>query len=185
MAEYHLGNLLYDKKRYEEAAEHWERAAREKPEFAMARRNLAIYFYNKEKAPEKAMEAMEEACALDPAYPRFWLERDQLAARLGEAPEKRLRTLEEHGELLEKHDILSLRYISLLNCAGRWEEALRRLSGHIFHPWEGGEGKVAAEYRFALTELAKGKMREGAPREAIRLLEKTGGVHGDFYREEA
>lgn len=173
MAEYHLGNLLYDKKRYEEAAEHWERAAREKPELAMARRNLAIYFYNKEKAPEKAMEAMEEACALDPAYPRFWLERDQLAARLGEAPEKRLRTLEEHGELLEKHDILYLRYISLLNCAGRWEEALRRLSGHIFHPWEGGEGKVAAEYRFALTELAKGKMREGAPREAIRLLEKT------------
>lgn len=83
MAEYHLGNLLYDKKRYEEAAEHWERAAREKPELAMARRNLAIYFYNKEKAPEKAMEAMEEACALDPAYPRFWLERDQLAARLG------------------------------------------------------------------------------------------------------
>ena len=32
---------------------------------------------------------------------------------------------------------------------------------------------MAAEYRFALTELAKGKMREGAPREAIRLLEKT------------
>ena len=43
MAHYYLGCLLYDKKRYQEAAAHWEAAVKEKPGLAMACRNLAIY----------------------------------------------------------------------------------------------------------------------------------------------
>ena len=61
------------------------------------------------------MKAMETACNLDPSYPRFWLERDQLAAKTGEMPQKRLEILEQHKELLEQHDVLYLRYITLLN----------------------------------------------------------------------
>ena len=173
MAEYYLGNLLYDKKQYKKAAEYWEKAVEKKPGLAAAYRNLAIYFLNKEGDFEKAMKAMETACNLDPSYPRFWLERDQLAAKTGEMPQKRLEILEQHKELLEQHDVLYLRYITLLNRVGRYEEALSCLTGHIFHPWEGGEGKVAAQYKFALTELAKERMEEGSWQEAIRLLEKT------------
>lgn len=173
MADYYLGNLLYDKKRYADAIRHWESAVKQKPELAMAHRNLSIAYYNKEHQPGKALKAIETACSLEPDYPRFWLERDQLAAKLGHSVQARLEVLQTHESLLPRLDALYLRYITLLNCNGHYEEALRCLSSHIFHPWEGGEGKVVAQYRFALTELAKRKISQRQYREAIDLLKRT------------
>ena len=46
MAHYYLGELLYDKKRYQEAAENWETCVTLKPDFAPAHRNLSIAYYN-------------------------------------------------------------------------------------------------------------------------------------------
>ena len=47
MAHYYLGNLLYDKKQYESAIAHWEKAVEQKDGLALAHRNLAIACYNK------------------------------------------------------------------------------------------------------------------------------------------
>jgi tetratricopeptide (TPR) repeat protein len=173
MANYYLGNLLYDKKRYADAVRHWENAVKQKPQLAMAHRNLSIAYYNKEHQPEKALKAIETACSLKPDYPRFWLERDQLAAKLGQPVKARLEVLQKHEQLLSRLDALYLRYITLLNCNEHYGEALHCLSSHIFHPWEGGEGKVAAQYRFALTQLAKQKMEQKRYQEAINLLKRT------------
>ena len=76
MAHLYLGNLLYDKKQYQEAIFHWETAVKEKDTISMAYRNLSIAYCNKEKDLAKAMTAMKKALALDPAYPRLWLEYD-------------------------------------------------------------------------------------------------------------
>ena len=74
---------------------------------------------------------------------------------------------------MEERDDLYLRYITLLNCQGGYEEALEALKNHRFHPWEGGEGKVSAQYRYALTELAKEKLEQKKAGEAMELLEAT------------
>ena len=173
MAHYYLGNLLYDKKQYEEAASHWETAVKEKEDLSPAYRNLAIYYYNKENDAPKAMEVMEKACALDPEYPRIWLEYDQLAARMNLPVEKRLEIMESHPAVTAGRDDLYLRYLTLLNDVGRYQEALDGLGSRQFHPWEGGEGKVSSQYKYALIHLAMAKLDEKQPQEALKLLEAT------------
>ena len=51
----------------------------------------------------------------------------ELAARLGRSNAARLQLLEENLALVEQRDDLMLRYVTLLNCEGRCEEALQIL----------------------------------------------------------
>lgn len=169
----YLGCLLYDKKQYEAAISHWEQAVRQDPSLSMAHRNLAIAYYNKRNDANAAMEEMEKARALDPTYPRLLLEYDQLAARLGRSNRERLQMLEAALPVVRERDDLYLRYITLLNCVGRYREAYDAIMSRKFHPWEGGEGKVSAQYRFALIHLAQTALSEGNCAEAVRLLEQS------------
>ena len=63
-----------------------------------------------------------------------------------------------------------LEEITLLNQTGRYEEAMQKLDAHIFHPWEGGEGKVPAQYQICRVELAKQAIAAKEYDKAIRLL---------------
>ena len=150
-AHYYLGCLLYDKKQNKKAIKHWLTSTEEEPSFAMSYRNLAIAYYNKEHNISKALPAMKRAVELDPDYSRFLLEYDQLCAKAGYSNEDRLKVLEAHIDLVTYRDALYLEYITLLNNTGQYEKALDCLTTHQFHPWEGGEGKVSAQYRYALT----------------------------------
>ncbi|NCB91791.1 MAG: DUF5107 domain-containing protein [Clostridia bacterium] len=170
MAHYYLGNLLYDKKQYEAATKHWETAVEEKDDLAMAYRNLSIAYFNKKNDTAGALKYIEKACQLDPEYPRFWLEYDQLAAKTNQSIEDRIQLMESHLEVTCQRDDLYLRYITLLNCTERYTEALDALKSHRFHPWEGGEGKVSTQYRYALINLAINKIADSKPEDAIELL---------------
>ncbi len=176
MAHYYLGNLLYDKKSYEEAVQHWEMSVQENGKnsaAAMTYRNLSIAYYNKRGNVDGALEAIGTACRLDHLYARFWLEQDQLFTRAGYPLTKRLAVLEKIGDLKKERDDLYLRWITLLNGTGRFEEALQSMIKRQFHPWEGGEGKVSAQYRFSLVHLAIKKLEQKDPEAAIDLLEKA------------
>ena len=173
MASYYLGNLLYDKKQYERATECWENAVKSEPTFAMPYRNLSIAYYNKQNDIVKALDAIKQACRLEADNSRFLLELDQLSVKAGVSAGDRLKALEEHQELLEGRDVLYLSYITLLNASGRYEDALSCLETHTFHPWEGGEGKVAGEYKTALFTLAEKEMIKGNYKKTIELCEKT------------
>ena len=172
-AHHYLGNLLYDKKQYEKAIAQWELSAKENDQYAMTFRNLAIAYYNKRKDFGKALELMKTAFELDPSYPRHLQEYTQLAAKCNVSLEERLAFLESHADLLEERDVLYLEYLTLLNQTGNYEKALSCIRNHIFHPWEGGEGKVIAQYRFALTEIALELMRNHSYEKAIELLTET------------
>lgn len=172
-AHHYLGDLLYDKKQYEAAIEHWTLSIQENDQYAMSYRNLAIAYYNKRNDSKKALEFMKQALTLDPAYPRFLLEYDQLAAKNHISVEERLETLEQYPELVKSRDVLYLEYITLLNETGQYDEALACLRSHIFHPWEGGEGKVSGQYRYALTEKALSEMEQHNYHAAIELLTQT------------
>ena len=172
-AHYYLGCLLYDKKQNKKAIKHWLTSTEEEPSFAMSYRNLAIAYYNKEHDISKALPAMKRAVELDPDYSRFLLEYDQLCAKAGYSNEDRLKVLKAHIDLVTYRDALYLEYITLLNNTGQYEKALDCLTTHQFHPWEGGEGKVSAQYRYALTQKALLLLNKKQYDEAIELLEAT------------
>lgn len=173
MACYYLGNLLYDKKQYQKAVDLWETTTQQLPEFAMAWRNLSIAYYNKQQNGEKAMQAMKKVCSPKAPTARFLLEYDQLSARLNYTTQQRLEMLETNDERMKERDDLFLRHITLLNCKGEWEKALEEIRSRRFHPWEGGEGTVSTQYRFALTQLATKKIESGEYTEALSLLEQA------------
>ncbi len=171
-AHYYLGELLYDRRRYEDAEEHWKKAVREMPTLAPAHRSLSIAFYNHGDRSLAAGE-IAEACRLEPDNSRYLLEQDQLLGRLGRSVTERLSLLEAHREILPDRYALMLCYISLLNLDGRHKKALDLLTGYTFHVWEGGEGKVADEYKTALFALAEKALEEGRPEEAAAYAERT------------
>lgn len=161
MADYYLGNLLYDKKQYDAATAHWENAVALRPDIAIAHRNLSIAYFNDQHDVKKALVSIEKACSLEPDNSRFILERDQLYAKAEWPVKSRIAALEKNPQAIEERDALCLSYITLLNADGRGREALSLLEKHIFHVWEGGEGKVAEQYKTALFALAEDAYDKG------------------------
>lgn len=167
---YYLGNLLYDKKRYEEAVSSWEASVALDDSFPTPQRNLALAYYNKRQDHAQALASLQTAFSLNPADARVFYELDQLYKKLGHAPADRLKAMEEHMELVELRDDLYLEYITLHNTLNRYEEALALILKRHFHPWEGGEGKVPTQYVLARVELAKGLLMEHRYEEAVTHL---------------
>lgn len=172
MAPYYLGCLYYDKRRYETAIGLWEKSLELNPEFPTVIRNLALAAYNKQNDKPKALMLMERAFSLDPSDSRILMELDQLKKQMQTEHNERLSCLRMYPELLERRDDLVLETATLLNLTGRYQEAIDLISSRKFHPWEGGEGKVVAQYQFPRVELAKTAIAERRFDEAERLLEE-------------
>lgn len=149
-AHYYLGNLYYDKRRYDEAIRCWRKSVELDPAYSIPWRNLGLAEFNILHNPAAADQMYARAFAANPRDARLLYEWDQLKkrARLS-APDQRLRTLEHHPALVDHRDDLTIEHITLLNQTGRSAEALRRLASRRFSPWEGGEGLVSAQYVFA------------------------------------
>ncbi len=154
-APYYLGCLYYDKRQYDVAVENWELSAKLDPTFPSVWRNLALARFNKQDQQDEALEYMEKAFHLDETDARMLMELDQLYKRLHKPHQERLDFLQKYPELIQQRDDLVLEEITLLNQLGRYEEAMAKLDGHQFHPWEGGEGKVSSQYQICRVELAK------------------------------
>src|SRR5690606_27342047 len=65
---------------------------------------------------------------------------------------------------------LYLERAALYNLKGDYEKALALIMGRKFHPWEGGEGKVPAQYLMSHIELAKTLIKEDAFADALEHL---------------
>ena len=139
-APYYLGNLLYDRRRQDQAIALWEKSARLDPSFSIVWRNLGIGYFNVRRQPAKARAAYARAVTANPADARLLYERDQLWKRLGAKPATRLRELERRLELVRQRDDLSVELCALYNQTGRHAKALALVSSRHFQPWEGGEG---------------------------------------------
>ncbi|MBW4082475.1 DUF5107 domain-containing protein [Paenibacillus sp. S150] len=173
MANYYLGNWMYDKKRPEDAIACWEASRSLRAGFATVHRNLALAYCNKRKDPQAALQSLEQAFSLNPADARVFYELDQLYKKLGRAADWRFAELEAHKPLVELRDDLYLEFVTLLNALGRYPEAIHALETRIFHPWEGGEGKVTGQYVLAHVEWGKLLLKEGNCSRAAALLSKA------------
>lgn len=169
-ANYYLGNLWYDKRQYSEAIDCWERAIITDENIPTAYRNLSLAYFNKAGQKEKAILYMEKAFALDTKDARILMELDQLYKITGKTTEERLAFLEKHSELMEKRDDLYLERITLCNNLQQFARAKESLTKRKFHPWEGGEGKVIAQYLLCHLELAKQAIENDQLPKALELL---------------
>ncbi len=169
-APYYLGCLYYAARQYDLALENWELSAKLDPSFPTVWRNLALGRFNKQDRQKEALEYMERAFHLDENDERILMELDQLYKRLHKPHAERLAFLQRHPQLVERRDDLVLEEITLLNQTGRYEEAMKKLDAHTFHPWEGGEGKVPAQYQICRVELAKKAIAAKEYDKAVCLL---------------
>jgi len=169
-APYYLGNLWYDKRQYDDAVSCWEKSALLNPSFPTVLRNLALAYFNKWDEAGKAKKCLENAFELDTTDARVFMELDQLYKRLGRPHKERLSFLESHLSLVEQRDDVYLEWVTLCNQNGQYLKAKALIDARQFHPWEGGEGKVSAQYQLCRVELAKELIPENNCMEAIEML---------------
>ncbi|WP_404304541.1 DUF5107 domain-containing protein [Neorhodopirellula lusitana] len=173
VAAYQLGNLWYDRRQYDEAIACWEESSKWNPNFPTVWRNLSLAYFNQRHDSERAWSAMEKAFDLDRDDPRVLFELDQLAMRLGQDPQWRLKRLQDNRHLVEARDDLYLQLCTLLNLEGEHSAALDLLLARHFRPWEGGEGKVPAQYVATRVQLAQQALEKGDLSEAIEHFESA------------
>ena len=171
-APYYLGCLYYDKRQYDLAVENWELSSRKDPSFPTVWRNLALAYFNKKGDAQTAVKFMENAFTLNTSDGRVLMELDQLYKRMQKPHSKRLSLLDKYPDLVARRDDLLLEKITLLNQTGKYRKAMDLLDHHIFHPWEGGEGKVSFQYQFSRVELAKKALAEKKYSDAVNLLKQ-------------
>ena len=166
-AHYYLGNLFYDKKRYDEAIGEWEASVQIDPASAIPWRNLGIAYFNVRKDADGALAAYENAFKGNPADARLLYEADQLRKRIGAPASQRLEKLESQAHLISQRDDLTVEFITLQNQTGCPEKALEMLLSRRFNPWEGGEGLVSGQYVWAHILLGRSLLESGKPQEAL------------------
>lgn len=164
---YYLGNLLYDKKRYEHAIQNWEASCELDPGFSIPWRNLGIAYYNVRHDAGRAAGAYRKALEANPHDARILYEMDQLSKRLGVSHEQRLAVIEQHHDLVEQRDDLTIERSSLYNQTGQPQKALDIILSRRFHPWEGGEGLVSGQYVWAHVLLGRQCLEGGKADEAL------------------
>ncbi len=154
-------------------------------------------YFNKLSKINEAVILLEKAFQLDTSDARILMELDQLYKRLNRPHAERLSFLNKYKDTAFRRDDLYLEYVTLLNQLGRYEEAIQLIDARKFHPWEGGEGKVPAQYQLARIELVKKYIAENKYEEALVLIDQCyiyppnlgeGKLHGaqendfDYYK---
>lgn len=172
-AHYYLGNYWYSKREYTDAIKCWEQSIAINSNYATVNRNLSLAYFNKIKNSSKSLTFLERAFELNTTDARVLMELDQLYKILQSTHSQRLILLEKHLELVEQRDDLYLERITLYNDLGQYEYAQQLISTRLFHPWEGGEGKVILQFLLCHIELAKAALLEGKYQNALDLLYST------------
>ena len=168
----YLGNLYYDKRRYPEAIDCWQRSVELDGSYSIPWRNLGIAEFNIRKDAASADRMYGRAFAANPADARLLYEWDQLKKRAGLATaQERLTILDAHRDLVAQRDDLSVEHITLLNQTGKCSQALEEIANRRFSPWEGGEGLVSSQYVHGHRALGAAALNSGQAHDALQHFE--------------
>ncbi|CAH3634218.1 Lipopolysaccharide assembly protein B [Klebsiella pneumoniae] len=169
-ARYLLGCFWYSKRRYDEAVSCWRETLEKSPDYAPAHRLLGVYSWNKQQDATQALAYLQRAVALEPDNARFLFELDFLQKLLARPVHERLTTLVEHKAVVLKRDDLTAELLSLWNASGHYADAAAILDTRVFHPWEGGEGKITGQYLLNQLHRALQFIERGAFKQATDCL---------------
>ncbi len=158
-----LGDILYNKLHYAEAAELW----RQVPNHPEALRNLAVAYFSHLGREEEALSLMKRALELQPDDSQLLYETIILMNKLGVAPEEKVSLITSKN--VTRDDILT-ELAKAYNQCFMPDRAIETLMSHNFVPCEGGEHAIADQYMFAY--LIKGicAYKEGKLKEAMNFF---------------
>jgi tetratricopeptide (TPR) repeat protein len=171
-APYYLGNLLYDWEPVE-ATKWWEASAAIDPSFAITHRNLAVaYIHLKpEGDPNRAIAELEKAVALDRKFALHFTELDELYEQAGTPIEKRVPLFERNRDVVAQRDDAQNRAIGLEIAAGKYDDAIRMMTGRAFAAVEGANLNVAEHWTDAHLMRGRAKLTAQQYREALSDFE--------------
>ena len=187
---YYLGSLYYDRFRYSEAAEVWEKGIERNSTHGKIWRNLALYYFDKAGKPEKAKECLENALKYK-KDPRLLLEYEQLLKNMNYSPEQRIEVYDKYPELLSERDDCYLDKLTLISQTGDFEKAIELARVKRFHIYEGGEGKLTKQHAWMHTLYGKELMEKGNYDKAEEIylngvnMPKSYGEAKTFFNQEA
>jgi tetratricopeptide (TPR) repeat protein len=146
-APYYLGNLLFDWQP-DEAVKLWEKSAALDPSNPIVHRNLAVAYTHQGTNTDtaKAIAQLELAVSAPEKYAMHFTELDELYALTATPPEKRLALMEQNQAVILKRDDSLSREIGLKVFAGKYDEAIRLMTGRKFSVWENGNLEVAQHW---------------------------------------
>lgn len=190
-ANYYLGCIYYDRKRYDDAGAAWERCVSLDDGNGSAWRNLALYYFDKMHNGEKAKAAMEKALVYKREDPRVLFEYQQLLKNMKYTPAERLEVYEKYADLLEKRDDCYLDKVFLTTQIGDFKGAIDMAAIKRFHIYEGGEGKLTKLHAwmhvlYGAQLLDAGKADEASEALAAGVnMPKSYGEAKTFFNQEA
>jgi tetratricopeptide (TPR) repeat protein len=176
-APYYLGNLLFDWQPAE-AMKLWEQSAALDPAFPIVHRNLAIAYSHQKQgnALDRAIASLEKAVALPDKYPLHFFELDELYEAAGTAPESRLALLEQHHDIVAQRDDALSREVALKVILGKYDDAIRLMTGRQYEVWEGGTLSVAEYWVDAHVLRGQQHLAAGRAREALADVQAAGSI---------
>lgn len=160
-----LGDLLYNKLHYAEAAELWEKAENS----AYAYRNLAVAYFSHLQRENEALPLMKKALLLRPDDSQLLYETVILMNKSSVEPEEKIKLITSKN--VTRDDILT-ELAKAYNQAFMPDKALEVLMSHDFVPCEGGEHAIADQYMFAYLMRGVTAMKAGNFEGAIEEFEK-------------
>lgn len=190
-ANYYLGCIYYDRKRYDDAAAAWEACVEIDGKNGSAWRNLALYWFDKMRDGEKAQAAMEKALEFKREDPRILFEYQQLLKNMKFSPEERLAVYEKYADLLALRDDCYLDKVFLTTQIGEFKKAIDMAATKRFHIYEGGEGKLTKLHAWMHVLYSAELLDAGKSNDALAVLEngvnmpKSYGEAKTFFNQEA
>jgi tetratricopeptide (TPR) repeat protein len=155
-----LGDFLFARGRYDEAAAKWRGAAAQGLEDAALQRNLGVWAWRVKGDRKLAATYYEKAIQLAPQQYRLYPDLDEIYAELGDNARREKLYATAPATVLAR-DVVRVRQAFFLVDQGQFEDALAVLRSHTFKPWEGGQ--VAREvYVLANLELGRQQMAQKA-----------------------
>jgi len=173
-APYYLGNLLFEGQP-QEAVELWKKSATLDPSFAIVHRNLAVAYSHRKPNRDlpSAIHELELAVSAPVKYAAHFAELDQLYAETGVSPAKRLALLEDNHEVVSKRDDALSREIGLKVFVGKYDQAIRLMTGRKFSVWEGGSLEVVDHWVNAHLLRGRQELRAGQTSAALADFESA------------
>jgi tetratricopeptide (TPR) repeat protein len=166
-----LGDFLFARGRYDDAAEKWRSAAALGLKDAELERNLGVWAWKVKGDRKLAAAYYETAIQLAPQQYRLYPPLDEIYAELNDNAQ-RARLYASAPPAVLARDTVRVRQASFLVDEGRFDDALAVLASHPFKPWEGGQ--VARE-AYVLANLERGRrlMKQKAYAEAEKSFRQA------------
>lgn len=165
-AAYLLGCIRYNSRLYACAAELWEIAIKNIPDFYIPYRNLALVYFNHLDRANDALALMRRAVELH--------DKDGiLLSEMTTVMQHSDMSCAESAKFIDAHkpdvitDQIQLTLASAYNAAGEFDNAERAMRSHRFSPAEGKEYATAEPYMYACFARGRKAIKEGRYEDAL------------------